>query len=286
MAGRLTLASLNAMDRPQFVEALAGIFEHSPWIHDATYEARPFSSAEALHARMVAIVNAAGEEKQRALLEAHPELAGKAARERRLTAASTAEQASAGLDRLESEESARFDALNGTYRRKFRFPFIIAVRGQRDRSAILAALERRTANSEPDEIDTALAEVAKIAWFRLSDLIVMNGRLTTHALDTRLGQPARNLGYALFRIDGDARALVCEGRTNGDGRAENPLLEGKAMKAGTYELVFAAGEYQVAQGNAGFYDLIPVRFEIADGNAHYHVPLLLSPFGYSTYRGS
>lgn len=173
MADRLTLAALNAMDRDRFVETLGGIFEHSPWIPDAAFDARPFASAETLHAKMVEMVKGAGEAKQRALLEAHPELAGKAAKERRLTAASTSEQASAGLDRLESAESARFDALNRSYRQKFGFPFIIAVRGQRDRSAILAALERRCSNSEAEEVETALAEVAKIAWFRLSDLIAV-----------------------------------------------------------------------------------------------------------------
>lgn len=113
-----------------------------------------------------------------------------------------------------------------------------------------------------------------------------SGCLTTHALDTRLGQPARNLGYALFRIDGDERTLVCEGRTNEDGRVDRPLLEGDELKVGTYELVFAAGAYQAGLGSAGFYDVIPIRFQIADTSAHYHVPLLLSPFGYSTYRGS
>jgi 2-oxo-4-hydroxy-4-carboxy-5-ureidoimidazoline decarboxylase len=171
MTATITLDALNRMDRDAFIGALGGIFEHSPWIPAAAYEFRPFASVQALHERMVAIVAAAGAEAGRGLLEAHPELGGRAAREKRLTAASAAEQGGAGLDRMAAAESARLDALNAAYRQRFGFPFIIAVRGQRDRRAILEAIEMRTQNSEADEIDTALREVAKIAWFRLSDLI-------------------------------------------------------------------------------------------------------------------
>jgi 5-hydroxyisourate hydrolase len=114
------------------------------------------------------------------------------------------------------------------------------------------------------------------------------GRLTTHVLDTSLGQPARGIEYRLYGITGDARTLLCEGRTNDDGRANAPLLAGDALAPGVYELVFAAGEYQERNpgGAGGFYDLIPIRFQVTDASGHYHVPLLLSPFGYSTYRGS
>lgn len=116
----------------------------------------------------------------------------------------------------------------------------------------------------------------------------MTGRLTTHVLDTRLGQPARGLAYALFRIDGEARRPLIHGRTNDDGRAPALLLEGEAFLPGIYELQFHAGDYQAGlpEPIAGFYDIISIRFRIADGDAHYHVPLLLAPFGYSTYRGS
>ena len=120
---------------------------------------------------MVEITVAAGRGDKRRLLESHPELGGKAAREKLLTAASAAEQGGVGFDQLESDEAARVDDLNESYRRKFGFPFIIAVRGQRDRDAIMQAMETRTRNSEAEEIDTAMREVAKIAWFRLSDLI-------------------------------------------------------------------------------------------------------------------
>ena len=167
----ITLSVLNGLDRDGFVEVLAGIFEHSPWIPAAAFGQRPFASVEALHRAMAAVVEAAPEECRLQLLKAHPELAGKADRKMALTAESTSEQAGAGLDQLKADESARLSAANWLYRQRFGFPFIIAVRGQRDRAAILAALEARTNNGEKEEIDTAIAEVAKIAWFRLSDLI-------------------------------------------------------------------------------------------------------------------
>ncbi|MGF1660131.1 MAG: hydroxyisourate hydrolase [Rubrimonas sp.] len=117
------------------------------------------------------------------------------------------------------------------------------------------------------------------------------GRITTHVLDTATGRPAAGLDLALFRIGADgARAALGCGRTNADGRLDAPILEGAALVAGTYELEFHAGAYLRAQGNALpeplFLDVIPLRFGVSDPDAHHHVPLLLSPFGYSTYRGS
>lgn len=115
------------------------------------------------------------------------------------------------------------------------------------------------------------------------------GRLTTHVLDTAAGRPAAGLKIVLYRISGDSRGKIGEAVTNEDGRCDQPLLEGDAFLAGQYELVFFAGDYLRAMGvelpDPLFLDQIPIRFGIA-GNAHYHVPLLLSPYGYSTYRGS
>jgi 5-hydroxyisourate hydrolase len=114
------------------------------------------------------------------------------------------------------------------------------------------------------------------------------GRLTTHVLDTASGSPAAGLKIELFRA-GSAAPLKTL-RTNADGRADAPLLEGEALTAGQYELRFHAGDYLRAGGTAlpdpAFLDVIPIHFGIADPAAHYHVPLLLSPYGYSTYRGS
>lgn len=114
------------------------------------------------------------------------------------------------------------------------------------------------------------------------------GRLTTHVLDTASGRPAAGLKIELFRTGEDTPLKTIH--TNADGRADAPLLEGEAFAAGRYELRFHAGDY-LKQGGAelpepAFLDVIPIRFGIAEAGAHYHVPLLLSPYGYATYRGS
>jgi len=115
--------------------------------------------------------------------------------------------------------------------------------------------------------------------------------LTTHVLDTALGKPAEGLVVDLFRIDGEARTHLKTVTTNADGRVDGgPILIGDSFVAGTYELFFHAGDYLRASGaklpDPAFLDLVPIRFGIADTTAHYHVPLLISPYGYSTYRGS
>jgi len=116
------------------------------------------------------------------------------------------------------------------------------------------------------------------------------GRLSTHVLDTAKGKPAAGVRIMLYRISGQSHRKIKEVVTNADGRTDAALLEGKDLTAGSYELVFCAGDYLRASGQAGegvlFLDEIPIRFGVADADGHYHVPLLISPFGYSTYRGS
>lgn len=115
-----------------------------------------------------------------------------------------------------------------------------------------------------------------------------SGQLTVHVLDTACGKPAAGMTLSLFRIDGDTRTLVLTRRTNSDGRCDSPLLYGDALRAGCYEVMFDVAAWRIANGEAeaGFFDVIPIRFRVADTSEHYHVPLLLSPFGYTTYRGS
>ena len=117
----------------------------------------------------------------------------------------------------------------------------------------------------------------------------MSGYLTTHVLDTARGAPAAGLAIDLYRIDGEARMYLRHAITNADGRTVAPILPQEEFRTGTYELVFHAGAYLDAIGvppeRPRFLDLVPLRFGMAEA-AHYHVPLLLSPYGYSTYRGS
>ena len=117
------------------------------------------------------------------------------------------------------------------------------------------------------------------------------GRLTTHVLDTASGKPAQGVTVSLFAIEASgARRLLKSTQTNGDGRCDAPFLSGAQMAVGAYELVFEVAAYFSAAGVAlsdpPFLDVVPIRFGIADASAHYHVPLLISPYGYSTYRGS
>lgn len=117
----------------------------------------------------------------------------------------------------------------------------------------------------------------------------MAGYLTTHVLDTARGCPAEGIGIALYRIEGNSRARIAEAVTNADGRTDGPILDEAKFQTGRYELVFSAGDYLreavSAPPDSLFLDEIPIRFGMAE-QSHYHVPLLLSPYGYSTYRGS
>jgi OHCU decarboxylase len=164
------MAELNAFTTGEFVEAIGFAFEDSPWIARAAAARRPFADRDALHAAMTAVVAAAPGDAQVALIAAHPDLAGRVAREGRLTAASSAEQAQAGLATLSADEIARFDRANTRYRERFGFPFVVCAR-EHTKASILAELERRAGNDRAAEIATALAEIAKIARLRIEGAV-------------------------------------------------------------------------------------------------------------------
>ncbi|MGF6632943.1 2-oxo-4-hydroxy-4-carboxy-5-ureidoimidazoline decarboxylase [Paraburkholderia sp. MM6662-R1] len=169
-AMQYTLDQLNRISTDAFVAALSGVFEHSPWIAEVAARERPFASIDELHRRMSQIVETSGEDKQLALISAHPELAGKAAVRGELTAESTREQSGAGLAQCTQEEFDKLHALNHAYREKFGFPFILAVRGY-DRHGIIADFESRVNNSRADELRASLDQIYRIARLRLDDLI-------------------------------------------------------------------------------------------------------------------
>ncbi|PWT74763.1 MAG: OHCU decarboxylase [Proteobacteria bacterium] len=178
-----TIAELNRLDRAAFARSLGHIYEHSPWVGERAWSARPFASIQALWSAMQQVVERAGNDEQLALIRAHPELAGKLAIAQQLTTDSRVEQAGAGLDRCTPEEFAQFQALNKAYREKFGFPFIVAVRGL-DRSTILERMRQRVNHSTEQEFATCLREIGRIARFRLDDLIEEHEVSSNHRSQT------------------------------------------------------------------------------------------------------
>jgi 2-oxo-4-hydroxy-4-carboxy-5-ureidoimidazoline decarboxylase len=166
----LTLGALNRCDREAFVSALGHLFEHSPWVAAETFGKRPFGDAEGLHAALCETMRSAPAERQLALVRAHPDLAGRMARDGGLTSSSAREQAAAGLTRLAPAEEAEIERLNGAYRARFGFPFVICAR-LNAKDAILRAMRSRAMNTPEAELSTALDEVAKIARLRLNEVI-------------------------------------------------------------------------------------------------------------------
>jgi 2-oxo-4-hydroxy-4-carboxy-5-ureidoimidazoline decarboxylase len=311
----LTLAAVNSLQPSVFVAELAEVFEHAPWVAEQTAAGRPYPTVAALHDAMMRAVRASPSGRQMSFIGGHPEL-GSRVKRADLTGHSQAEQGGLGLDRLSAEEFDRFSRLNAAYRQKFGFPFIICVR-RHTRDSILRQFERRLANDVTAERQAALDEIALITRLRLvaridgPGLPVTTGRLSTHVLDVVTGRPAAGIPVALHEIGASARGLLRETVTNADGRTDAPLIAGEPLRIGTYELTFRVGEYFRAasepqdearnerphpeeralasvskDGGTAFLDEVPVRFSIAEPEGHTHVPLLVTPWSYTTYRGS
>lgn len=296
MTDTVALDTLNRLDAAGFVDAVGPVFEHAPWVAEKAAARRPFASLSALYLALGAAIRDASPELQLALVLGHPDLAGKAARAGSLTAESTAEQSSAGLDRLTESEYEAFHRLNAAYHAKFGFPFIVCVR-RHGKESILRSFERRLDNDLGAELDTAMAEILRIGALRLDqkvtagDRLAVHGRLSTHVLDTHRGRPAEGVPVELYELSAGSHARpVTRAVTNADGRTDVPLIAGRPVPIARYELRFGLGEYFARRGvetaDPAFLDVVPIRFAVAEPEGHYHVPLLATPWGYTTYRGS
>ncbi len=291
----LPLADLNRMTLPAFSGAVGEAFELAPWVAEAAWANRPFVSVTALHEAMMGAVRAAPRERQLDFLRGHPDLAGKAARAGAITVESKGEQSSVGLDSLSEAEFARFHRLNDAYRATFSFPFIVCVR-RHTRDSILTQFERRLGHDAATEFSAALLEIFCIPRLRMAAKVtgegmpLLDGRLSTHVLDTHAGRPAAGVAVELYEFAGDAAHRIATAVTNADGRTDRPLIGDRPLPIGRYELRFAIGDHfrsrGIEQGDPPFLDIVPLRFSIAEPEAHYHVPLLCTPWSYSTYRGS
>jgi 2-oxo-4-hydroxy-4-carboxy-5-ureidoimidazoline decarboxylase len=291
-----TLSELSGCSRGDFVTALANVFEYSPWIAEQAANVRPFAGVNQLFAAMKAAVDRAPVELRLALIKAHPDLANKTQRAAGLTAESDAEQNSVGLDRLSDAEYDAFERVNNAYRSKFGFPYVVCVR-RHTKDSILRDFERRLPNDAGTEMQTSIGEICRIAALRLDHLVTsddklpVHGRLSTHVLDTHSGKPAAGISVELTELsDLGVSRVVTRTATNSDGRTDAPLIGGRPVPIGRYELMFNVGEYFAARGvpmsDPPFLDKIPLRFSVSDPEGHLHVPLLVTPWSYATYRGS
>jgi 2-oxo-4-hydroxy-4-carboxy-5-ureidoimidazoline decarboxylase len=290
------LEQLNACTQGDFVAALANIFEYSPWVAEQAFAARPFAGINALFAAMKTAVERAPDELRLALIKSHPDLADKTRRAAGLTAESTAEQNSVGLDRLSDAEYEAFERVNNAYRAKFGFPYIVCVR-RHTKDSILDDFERRLPNDIATETKASIEEICRIAALRLDQLVVasdrppVHGRLSTHVLDNHSGKPAAGIEVELVeRSRLGASRVVTRTVTNADGRTDQPLIGGRPVPIGRYELNFGVGKYfkerKVPLSDPPFLDDIALRFAVSEPEGHLHVPLLVTPWSYATYRGS
>jgi 2-oxo-4-hydroxy-4-carboxy-5-ureidoimidazoline decarboxylase len=291
-----TLSDLNSCGKDDFVSVLSNIFEYSPWIAEQVAAARPFAGLKQLFDAMKAAVDGASDEQRLALIKAHPDLADKTQRAAGLTVESDAEQGSVGLDRLSDAEYVAFERVNDAYRSKFGFPYIVCVR-RHTKDSILRDFERRLPNDAGTEMQTSFGEICRIAALRLDQLVSaddklpVHGRLSTHVLDTHGGMPAAGIAITLTELSelGVPR-VITRAVTNSDGRTDRPLIDSRPVPIGHYELMFSVGDHFAARGvqvsEPPFLDKIPLRFSVSDPEGHLHVPLLVTPWSYSTYRGS
>ena len=180
---------------------------------------------------------------------------------------------------------------NAEYEKKFGFIFIICATGK-SATEMLALLKDRLKNTKEEELDIAMGEQAKITALRLKKILkggdwskIKISQLTTHVLDTSVGRPGKNITVRLKKNDNGNWKIFAQGITNEDGRIADLFPSGKLLSPGNYKMVFETGDYYDAQKIKSFYPETEIQFTVTDA-AHYHVPLLINPFGYSTYRGS
>jgi 2-oxo-4-hydroxy-4-carboxy-5-ureidoimidazoline decarboxylase len=284
-----TLDQLNAMPPDAFVAALDGGFEHAPRVAETAAAQRPFATIAALHDALMAVVLAAPADRCLGFLRGHPTLSPTTLADPALTASSRAEQGGLGMASL-GEQLASFEQGSAAYEARFGFPFIVCVRRQTPHFVLLG-LQRRLANPPDQERAAALAEIGYITRLRLVDRVTgpgmpkTNGHLSAHVLDTARGKAAAGIRIEVFREGVAIRQAV----TNHDGRTDAPLLADGPLRIGRYELRFHVEEYYAGWPNVTdppWYDVIPIRFGVAEPEGRYHIPLLLGSWTYTTYRGT
>jgi 2-oxo-4-hydroxy-4-carboxy-5-ureidoimidazoline decarboxylase len=285
-SARLTLDDVNRMSLDAFVAAFGDVIEFTPAAAKAAFTKRPFATVTALHETLFDNLRLASPGEQHAFFKKLSDIGENAVP---FTAASTSEQSKAGISSLGAPELARLHELNKAYRAKFDMSYTICVR-RNTVQRIFDEFERRLKNATDVELATAIQEEYLITRIRIGEQVSgpgaprIYGDVTAHVLNAMVGKPASGVSVALYEIFGDQSHKVSEAVTNADGRAD--VLKGQPVPIGRYELRFALGDYfrkNTTPAVEPFFDVVPVRLFIGKPEDSYHVPIIATPFNYSTH---
>lgn len=288
----MDLKSFHRLDKEKAGELLTQVCGSSRWVN-LLLDQIPFASASALiNVASEAWYNSCDEADWREAFTHHPRIGDLGQLEKKF--ASTKELAGKEQEGVRADGPEILRQLleaNNAYEKKFGYIFIVYATGKTG-SEMLDLLRDRLENKPADEIHISMGEQQKISVTRFKKLLegedwsVLNpSQLTTHILDTSIGKPASGVKVRLLEVKEDKWRAVAQGRTNTDGRIGDLLPSGKNLVAGVYKLIFDTAHYFECHAVKSFYPRVSIQFTVTD-NEHYHVPLLLNPFGYSTYRGS
>jgi 5-hydroxyisourate hydrolase/2-oxo-4-hydroxy-4-carboxy-5-ureidoimidazoline decarboxylase len=288
----MTLTAFNKQSSSEAAEILAACCGATGWVKEVM-KGLPFSSEEALITRATsAWYEQCGENDWREAFTQHPKIGDLDSL--RLRYAATAHLAGveqSGVDAAGEGTLAALAAGNAAYEKKFGFIFIVCATGK-SAEEMLRLLQDRFENTPGEELRVAMGEQHKITIIRLKKLLdesdwsfLKVSQLTTHVLDTSKGRPGAGITIRLQAPSEAGWQTIAQGVTNSDGRIPDLLPPARSLHPGAYRAVFNTGRYFSDEAVLGFYPTVEIQFTVFDGS-HYHVPLLINPFGYSTYRGS
>ena len=282
----MTLQEFNTIEKNKAAKELFSCCGSDKWV-GLLMQSFPFASEKKLVEKATALWY--DECKEKDWLESfshHPEIGDIKSLTEKFAGKEQAGVAAASNETIEALAKA-----NAGYKSKFGFIFIVCATG-RSAGEMLRILQERSKNTITEELHIAMGEQHKITLIRFNKLLtnanfqfLKMSQLTTHVLDTSIGRPGKNIAVKLLQQVDDNWQGIAQGITNEDGRIADLLPKERLLVYGNYKLVFQTGDYFAANNVKGFYPAVEIQFTVFD-DAHYHVPLLINPFGYSTYRGS
>ena len=268
----ITLADVNRMDLATFVATFGNVFEAAPWVAREAYAKKPFATVTSLHQAMFDAFRAAPQAEQLGFFRT---------------------LADVGDIQLAEADRARLAQLNKSYKDRFGYSYVISI-PRSTPETVLTQLERRLRNDPAAELAVAIQQEFLITRLRLAALVTgdgmpgVNGDVGTHVANAVIGRSAVGMSVELFEMFGERSRKISQSTTNASGIAT--LIEGRPVPIGRYELRFAVADYfrtqNVAVGDPPYIDYVPVRFSVDNAEGHYHIPLVCTPWTYSTYRGS